>query len=308
MIPTTKIQPTTTEQITTELITTTEQITTKPITTTEHITTTEPITTTVPIPQPQVPITTTEIPTTTQLPTTTQEFTTRKLPPTTSFITSPIDPCIDADLSEYLGQQDIPLPTKNIEIIEQMCTNLNVTTVTYNNQTVVINDLTSRLADYGCWCGKAFDAHGGNWLGGKPLDPLDRICQRYTECTKCERESGCKKFKGRNQAFNLTYTYSMDTECFGIQNITATKSVEIPSCVQIAVTCSFDFATEFMKLLFDQDFEINWFLFNLTNSDCVRGPIGKLGMIKDACCGTVPNWKSYNSNIHVCINETIYNL
>ena len=46
----------------------------------------------------------------------------------------------------------------------------------------------AQVADYGCWCTKAYSGDGHR---GKPIDELDTVCRSWVRARNCEKVAVC---------------------------------------------------------------------------------------------------------------------
>ena len=96
--------------------------------------------------------------------------------------------------------------------------------------------------------------------------------------------------------FSLVFTPASDT-----YTCTGTSQCALESC-----ECMADLGIKLARSLVDNNFQLDANNNNVTQDRCVRG-IGN-GQFTDACCGSSPSWKPYNSNTHQCSSGNIISL
>jgi len=165
----------------------------------------------------------------------------------------------------------------------------------------------NQVANYGCWCTKAYSGDGHR---GKPIDELDTVCRSWVRARNCEKVAVCDG--ELDLAYNPTIT--IDFVKFS-QLIIANPGVVPPEHEYLTVEC--ENMTECTKNRCE--YETYWALAmsrmltdnlilggaavnaaneNLDEDVCVKG---SGGVAADSCCGESPLWELFSSGSQSCV-------
>jgi len=148
-------------------------------------------------------------------------------------------------------------------------------------------DALDAIADYGCWCSKPF---AGNAHMGKPLDEVDQLCKKWSQCTRCMGLNGCSG--DVNDAYDLTFVPATDSYTCNA----------VTGCGLSRCECTGELGITLARALINNNFQLDGTHNEVTDAECVRGTGASF---TDACCGVAPAWMPYNTQMDQCLNGDI---
>ena len=168
----------------------------------------------------------------------------------------------------------------------------HITLQSFRNGSIerTVQETLNTLSSYGCWCGNGF---GKSVFKGRPLDHIDTLCKSWTQCTKCESLSNCEGSVG--DEYTISYIPASDT-----------FSCESDSeCGYSRCMCTGKLGIDIARSLVTHSLSLNERHFDVNEDSCVLGKSINTNHGTD-CCGTVPNWKPYNTEVHSCVNGQLH--
>ena len=153
-----------------------------------------------------------------------------------------------------------------------------------------LQDTLSTLSSYGCWCGNGF---GESVFKGRPVDHVDTLCKSWTQCTKCETLSSCEGSIGDD--YTISFIPASDT--FSCESAS--------ECGYSRCMCNGKLGIDIARSLIIHSLSLNERNFGVSQDSCVLGESINTNHGTD-CCGTVPNWKPYNTDVHSCVNGQLH--
>jgi len=151
-----------------------------------------------------------------------------------------------------------------------------------------------RIQNYGCHCFPGNTRIPGG--KGPAVDDMDNLCRELSRCRSCVSMNN----PGHVDADQGQYKYSVTGST--IDCSANTDNGKLEQCL-----CDKEFAIQLGQIWDDATYDYTkWWNKNnnLLNFDaaatCVAG--GAAG-VQDQCCGSVPNWRPYNSAMYECCSD-----
>ena len=176
----------------------------------------------------------------------------------------------------------------------------NSLTIARNNVDLIIENQSTDLADaqkelniytllqnHGCYCKNLFNLQNRWPSGGKPADPLDKICQKWWMCRRC------------NEINQICTTPKISVEYSArVQNSTGNileclDDVNNQTCAYNQCSCDKKFLQTIKELIL---LEYNGK--SPEKSDCPVNQKRDPQYLK--CCGASPNWVTFSENRYSC--------